>query len=275
MIRCGLMICLYAGFALSGVAQGEQVYDPRDHLPDQLSEVLDFEPFTKGGPSNKEHGWSARAICIFPETSFADSLDKQLAYLSCLRNTARAVQRAVGHEFMPMANDSSPGVFEPTDRLRGARVVQPSQVRSVSGFWSYRLHIEDGRWLLDTRGISTAPRYDEAGRILRNDCRTERELSSREIKLLVDAAPSAFADSMIGGSGLCLDGAPTFTEVSYVDHSGAGDPPTKSAIYIRECGVDDGVSRFSQTMITLGEQSVDLRTCIWAPDQPDTNSPSD
>ena len=95
MIRCGLMICLYAGFALSGVAQGEQVYDPRDHLPDQLSEVLDFEPFTKGGPSNKEHGWSARAICIFPETSFADSLDKQLAYLSCLRNTARAVQRAV------------------------------------------------------------------------------------------------------------------------------------------------------------------------------------
>ena len=259
-----LLVCTFAALPVN--AQDEKVTDARDYLPPRLVDALEWSVPDKDirpDPQKRIIPWQVCRFCALDAENNVVSTFRRAEFLV---EVTSAVREAVGFAKQPKAPDLRPEVISPEDGLRGAVIVRPVQDSKISGFWSYRLRMEGEQWVIDTAGISTRPTFDEEGKLVSNNCRQTKQLSGSEKLLIFKAAnPRPLRAHLFGQPDPlfgCMDGGPTMSEISYVHRSG-GDQEIASKFFIRECGMDDDITQFNETIEIVGNIGVPVSECIW------------
>ena len=263
----GLLRCVYVLISISfyyfqpilGVAQ--ETFEPREFLSERLFNALEW----RTEPHYVKDGAPAWQLCRTCTADAPDSIEAHIAYLQFLKEVNTSVREFVGFSEVPAAPDNNPEVRDPSDSLRGAVIVRPVQDSAVTGFWLYRLRIEEEGWFIDTAGVSTYPEFNNKGDIVKAECNMTRELSGREQNLILGTSrPIPSIEPLTGNrhrGAFCIDGSPTISEIAFVSNPRTKTPLT-SRVFVRECAAADSITQFSKVIASLGGIETPLRHCV-------------
>ena len=244
-----------------GLAAAQTTFQPKEFLPERLINALEW----RDEVHRIEDGAPAWQLCRMCAADASDSLEAQISYLEFLREVNAAVREAVGFVDVPIAPDANPKVRDPSDGLRGAVIVHPSQDSALVGFYVYRLRIEGEDWFVDTVGLSAYPDLNEQGEMIKADCDATHKLTNREKSIILRAGrPHTSLEPVTGNrhrGAVCMDGSPTISEISFVPGRWK-ENTLNSKIFIRQCGADDSITQFNKTIMALGSIDAPLRHCI-------------